>query len=149
MVSFLQGFPSKHFMHFFLPSPSVPHTAPFSVSFSWSPNNIWRRVPIVKLHGMSYNKQTICVREMFEIKSLFTFLYSILWPTNALNKIYEQTNKCTFCMYLFYNFCTTLHVPNGHFFQHQEFMIYCILQLCTNHANVSLHFSIFFDRFFW
>ena len=29
-------------------------------------------------------------------------------------------------MYLFYNFCTTLHVSNDHFVHHQEFMIYCI-----------------------
>ena len=36
-------------------------------------------------------------------------------------------------MYLFYNFCTTLHVWNGH----QEFMIYCILQLCAKRANMS------------
>ena len=40
-------------------------------------------------------------------------------------------------MYLFYNFCTTLHVSNNHSVHHQEFMIYCILQLCTNRANVS------------
>ena len=40
-------------------------------------------------------------------------------------------------MYLFYNFCTTLHVSSDRFFHHQEFMIYCILQLCTNHSNVS------------
>jgi hypothetical protein len=42
-----------------------------------------------------------------------------------------------FCMYLLYNFCTNLHVSNDHFVHHQEFMIYCILQLCTNRANVS------------
>jgi hypothetical protein len=40
-------------------------------------------------------------------------------------------------LYLFYNFCTTLHVSNDHFVHHQQFMIYCILQLCTNRANVS------------
>ena len=40
-------------------------------------------------------------------------------------------------MYLFYNLCTTLHVSNGHLVRHQEFMIYCILQLCTNRADVS------------
>ena len=39
-------------------------------------------------------------------------------------------------MYLFYNFCTSLHVSNDYFFRYQEFMIYCILQLCTKHANV-------------
>ena len=39
-------------------------------------------------------------------------------------------------MYLFYNFCKTLHVSNDHFVRHQEFLIYCILQLRTNHANV-------------
>ena len=33
-------------------------------------------------------------------------------------------------MYLFYNWCTTLHVSNYHFVHHQEFMIYCVLQLC-------------------
>ena len=36
-------------------------------------------------------------------------------------------------------FCTVLHVSNDHFIHHQEFMIYCILQLCTNHANVPGH----------
>ena len=40
-------------------------------------------------------------------------------------------------MYLFYNVRITLHVSKDHFVHHQEFMIYCILQLCTNHANVS------------
>ena len=49
----------------------------------------------------------------------------------------NKPTRCTFCMYLFYNFCTTLHVSNDHFVNHQAFMIYCILQLCTNHANVS------------
>ena len=29
-------------------------------------------------------------------------------------------------MYLFYNLCTTLHVSNGYFVHHQEFMIDCI-----------------------
>ena len=42
--------------------------------------------------------------------------------TNYINK----PTICTFCMYLFYNFCTTLHVWNDHFLHHQEFMIYCI-----------------------
>ena len=42
-------------------------------------------------------------------------------------------------MYLFYNFCTSLHVSSDHFVHHQEFMIYCALQPCTNHANVRLH----------
>ena len=45
-------------------------------------------------------------------------------------------------MYLFYNFCTNLHVSKGHFVHHQEFMIYCILQLCTNHVNVSTDSSV-------
>ena len=38
-------------------------------------------------------------------------------------------------MYLFYNSCTNLYVSNEHFFHHQEFVIYCILQLCANHAD--------------
>ena len=42
-------------------------------------------------------------------------------------------------MYLFYNFCATLRVSNDHFVHHQEFMIYCILQPCTNRANMSRH----------
>jgi hypothetical protein len=41
-------------------------------------------------------------------------------------------------MYLFYNLCTIVHVSNDHFVHHQEFMIYCILQLCTNHAGAHL-----------
>ena len=52
------------------------------------------------------------------------------------NQLYKQTNTMLFCMYLFYNFCTVLHVSNDHFVHHQEFMIYCILQLFTNHAHV-------------
>ena len=39
--------------------------------------------------------------------------------TNYINK----PTRCTFCMYLFYNLCTTLHVSNGNFFHHQEFII--------------------------
>ena len=57
--------------------------------------------------------------------------------TCILNNYIKKTTRCTFCMYLFYNFCTTLRVSNDHFVHHQEFMICCILQLCTNHANVS------------
>ena len=60
-------------------------------------------------------------------------LYVPCIVTNYINK----PTRCTFCMYLFYNFCTTLHVSKDHFVHHQEFMIYCILQLCTKHANVS------------
>ena len=57
---------------------------------------------------------------------------------NLVNVYYiNKPTRCTFCMYLFYNFCTTLHVSNDHFFHHQKFMIYCILQQCTNHVNVS------------
>ena len=29
--------------------------------------------------------------------------------------LYEQTNKMHFCMYLFYNPCTTVHVSNDYF----------------------------------
>ena len=43
-----------------------------------------------------------------------------------------------FLYVLFYNFRTTQHVSKDQFVHHQEFMIYCILQLCTNHANVSV-----------
>ena len=34
-------------------------------------------------------------------------------------------------------FCTIQHVSNDHLVRHQELMIYCILQLYRNHANVS------------
>ena len=54
------------------------------------------------------------------------------------NQLRKQTNKMHF-MYLFYNFCTNLHVSKDHFVHHQEFMIYCILQLCTNHALHGLY----------
>ena len=57
--------------------------------------------------------------------------------THRVNNYINKPTRSTFCMYLFYNFCTTLHVSNDHFVHHQEFMIYCILQLCTNRANVS------------
>ena len=55
---------------------------------------------------------------------------------NYINK----PTRCTFCMYLFYNFCTTLHVSNDHFVHHQNFMIYCIcssvktVQTCLRHV---------------
>ena len=60
-------------------------------------------------------------------------LYVLCIVTNYMNK----PTRCTFCTYLFYNFYATLRVSKDHFVHHQEFMIYCILQLCTNHANVS------------
>ena len=41
-----------------------------------------------------------------------------------------------FCTYLFYNFCTTLHVSNDHFVHHQGFINLLYLQLCTNRADV-------------
>ena len=50
------------------------------------------------------------------------------------NQFYKQT-RCTFCMYLFYNLCTTLHVSNDYLFHHQEFINLLYLQLCTNHAE--------------
>ena len=65
-----------------------------------------------------------------------TILLTLYVPRVVTNYINKQT-RCTFCMYLFYNFCTTLHVSSDHFVHHQAFMIYCILQLCTNRANVS------------
>ena len=42
--------------------------------------------------------------------------------TNYINK----PTRRTFCTYLFYNLCTTLHVTNDHFVHHLELMIYCI-----------------------
>jgi hypothetical protein len=39
-------------------------------------------------------------------------------------------------MYLFYNFCTNLHVSNDYFVHHQEFINLLYLQLCTNNPNV-------------
>ena len=52
----------------------------------------------------------------------------------------NSTNRPTRCSFLYVlilqYFCTTLHVSNDHFVYHQEFMIYCILQLGTNRANV-------------
>ena len=52
---------------------------------------------------------------------------------NVKKILYKQTQKMRFL----YVFILTLHVSNDHFVHHQEFMIYCILQLCTKHANVS------------
>ena len=49
-------------------------------------------------------------------------LYVPCVVTNYVNK----PTRRTFSMYLFYNFCTTLHVSNDRFVHHQEFMIYCI-----------------------
>ena len=43
-------------------------------------------------------------------------------------------------MYLFYNLCTILRVSKDYFFRNHEFMIYCLLQLCTNHAKHGLYF---------
>ena len=35
---------------------------------------------------------------------------------SQLNECYiNKPTRCTFCMYLFYNFCTIRHVSNGHF----------------------------------
>ena len=53
--------------------------------------------------------------------------------TNSINK----PTRCTFCMYLFYNLCTTLHVSNYHFVHHQDFINLLYLQFCTKHSNVS------------
>ena len=61
--------------------------------------------------------------------------------TNYINK----PTRCTFCMYLFYNFCTTLHVSKDHFIHHQEFMIYCIcssvqtMQMCLTTRSYGLN----------
>ena len=49
-------------------------------------------------------------------------LYVPCIVTNYINK----PTRCTFCMYLFYNLSTTLHVSNDYFVHHQEFMIYSI-----------------------
>ena len=49
-------------------------------------------------------------------------LYVPCIVTNYINK----PIRCTLCMYLFYNFCTGLHVSNDYFVHHQEFVIYCI-----------------------
>ena len=57
---------------------------------------------------------------------------------NYINK----PTRCTFCMYLFYNFCTILHVSNDHFVHHQEFMIYCICS-CVQTMQTCL------DTFAW
>ena len=62
-------------------------------------------------------------------------------PCIVTNYIYKPT-RCTFRICLFYNFCTTLHVSNDHFVHHQEFMIYSILQLCTNHAKHGLYTAV-------
>ena len=57
----------------------------------------------------------------------------LLLLSSSINK----PTRCTFCMYLFYNFCTILHVSNDHFVHRQEFINLLYLQLCTNRANVS------------
>ena len=41
-------------------------------------------------------------------------------------QLYKQTNKMHFLYVFIIQFCTTLHVSNGHFVHHQEFMVYCI-----------------------
>ena len=73
----------------------------------------------------------------------FSFLLSInifIWQ-NVLYLLdaprINRPTRCTFCVYLFYNLCTTLHVSNDYFAHHQEFINLLYLQLCTNHANVS------------
>jgi hypothetical protein len=57
----------------------------------------------------------------------FLTLYVQCIITNYKNK----PTSCTFCMYLFYNLCTTLHVSNDYFVHHN--LLY--LQLCTNHSK--------------
>ena len=78
-------------------------------------------------HGISH----LYLTRKINVLERLTYLPCIV--TNYINK----PTRCAFCMYLFCNFCTNLHVSNDHFIRHQEFMIYCILQLCTNRANVS------------
>ena len=58
-------------------------------------------------------------------------LYAPRIVTNSINK----PTRLTFCMYLFYNLFTTLHVSDDYFFQHQEFINLLYLQLCTNSAE--------------
>ena len=48
----------------------------------------------------------------------------------------NKPTRCTFCIYLFYNLYTTLHVSNDHFIHHQKLINLLYLQLCTNRANV-------------
>ena len=52
--------------------------------------------------------------------------------------LFKQTKEMhVLYIFILHFFCTTLHVSNDHFVHHQESMIYCILQLYTNHTNVS------------
>ena len=71
----------------------------------------------------------------FQCKVLYFVLYVPCIVTNYI----IQSTRCNICIIYSTIFCKTLHVSNDHFIHHQEFMIYCILQLCTNHANVSRH----------
>ena len=45
-----------------------------------------------------------------------------LYVPCIVNNYINKPTRCTFCMYLFYNFCTTLHVSNDHFVLHPEFI---------------------------
>ena len=51
------------------------------------------------------------------------------------NNYINQPTRCTIFMYLFYNFFYNSPCFERPF--RSSFMIYCILLLCTNHANVS------------
>ena len=53
-------------------------------------------------------------------------LQNDVWSDIFIFFYINKPTRCTFCMCLFYNFCTTLHVSNDHSVHHQEFMIYCI-----------------------
>ena len=72
-----------------------------------------------------------CFMRSLKLLGSFLTLHESCIVTNYINK----PTTCTFCVYLFHNFCANLHISNGYFFHHQEFMIYCILQLCTNSAT--------------
>ena len=69
----------------------------------------------------------------------FLPLIMVLGKTYVGRIIYiNKRTRCTFCMYSFYNLYTTLPVSKDHFVHHQQFMIYCILQLCANRAETCL-----------
>ena len=91
------------------------------------------------------------INKIFTVQSHIKVIYNLIKISTMYNKklrfdivctvhhnqLYKQTNKMHF-LYVFILQCfTTLYDSNDHFIHNQEFMIYCILQLCTNHVTVS------------
>ena len=63
------------------------------------------------------------------IRKIIRFSHLTLYVPCIVTNYINIPTRCTFCMYLFYNLCTNLHVLNDHFVHHQQFMIYFIRSL--------------------